>query len=122
MRECLEVSSQLSKWAYRGGYLTKLMVGVMVVLVVLVLVVVSSQLSKCAYRGGGVLTDKFRALGLQELDHFGFNGETALEYSSLSIGKTPTYREYLAPFLVPAQEHLDSPARDFPKVLTGGDI
>ena len=46
------VSSQLSKCAYRGGYLTKLMVGVMVVLVVLVLVVVSSQLSKCAYRGG----------------------------------------------------------------------
>ena len=36
----------------QGGYLTKLMVGVMVVLVVLVLVVVSSQLSKCAYRGG----------------------------------------------------------------------
>ena len=72
--------------------------------------------------GGRFLTDKFRALGLQELDHFGFNGETALEYSSLSTGKTPTYREYLAPFLVPAQEHLDSPARDFPKVLTGGDI
>ena len=36
----------------QGGYLTKLMVGVMVLLVVLVLVVVSSQLSKCAYRGG----------------------------------------------------------------------
>ena len=35
------ISSQLSTCAYRGWYLTKLMVGVMVVLVVLVLVVVS---------------------------------------------------------------------------------
>ena len=58
------VSSQLSKCAYRGWYLTKLMVGVMVVLVV-----VSSQLSKCAYRraifdkaDGGGLT---RARGLR---------------------------------------------------------
>ena len=45
------ISSQLSKYAYKGGYLTKLLMGVMVVLVVLVLVVVSSQLSKCAYKG-----------------------------------------------------------------------
>ena len=36
------VSSQLTKCAYKGWYLTKLMVGVMVGLVVLVLVVVSS--------------------------------------------------------------------------------
>ena len=39
------VSSQLKKYAYRGWFLTELMVGVMVGLVVLVLVVVSS----CSY-------------------------------------------------------------------------
>ena len=38
----VEVSSQLSRCAYRGG-LTKLMVGLMVVLVVWLLVVVSLQ-------------------------------------------------------------------------------
>ena len=38
------ISSQLSTCAYRGWYLTKLMVGLMVVLVVWVLVVVSLQL------------------------------------------------------------------------------
>ena len=38
------ISSQLSTCAYRGWYLTKLMVGLMVVLVMWVLVVVSLQL------------------------------------------------------------------------------
>ena len=46
------VSTQLWECAYKGRFLTKLIVDVRVLLVVLVLVVVSSQISKCAYRGG----------------------------------------------------------------------
>ena len=71
------ISSHLSKCAYVGEYLTMLMVGVIVVLVVLVLVLVSSQLSKCAYRGGyGAIWD---AWGGHSMGRLGAHLEPLLE-------------------------------------------